>query len=123
MRAGLTQINEPRPDPVSASLMRVHGSSDDHRFIPNSGQKAGHPVDVGLVDLDQCASRFPSQFYRRQKVTMGIALSLDTVKAGEMTFEDLNSSKETIHEMIITRLRDLTILFPYNSSESKLDED
>jgi len=54
---------------------------------------------------------------------MGIAVSVDTVRAGEITFEVLNSSKDAIHEVIITRLRDLTMLFPYNSSESRVDED
>ncbi|TJW29974.1 MAG: hypothetical protein E5W83_38310, partial [Mesorhizobium sp.] len=66
---------------------------------------------------------FPAAGKDMSKVTMGIALSVETVKAGEITFEVLNSSKDTIHEMIITRLRDLSRLFPYNSSESRVDED
>ena len=57
------------------------------------------------------------------KVTMGIAVSVDTASAGEITFEVLNSSKDTIHEMIITRLRDLSMLFPFNPVEIRVDED
>jgi uncharacterized cupredoxin-like copper-binding protein len=91
-------------------------------------QAAGTVVNVSLWDKGAETAMvtdlgFPAAGKDMSKVTMGIALSTDTVKAGEITFEVLNSSKDTIHEMIITRLRDLTMLFPYNSSESKVDED
>ncbi len=96
--------------------------------MASPSQAAGTVVNVSLWDKGAETAMvtdlgFPAAGKDMSKVTMGIALSLDTVKAGEITFEVLNSSKETIHEMIITRLRDLTMLFPYNSSESKLDED
>jgi uncharacterized cupredoxin-like copper-binding protein len=89
--------------------------------MASPSQAAGTVVNVSL--WDKGAEMAMATGKDMSKVTMGIALSMDTVKAGEITFEVLNSSKETIHEMIITRLRDLTRLFPYNSSESKLDED
>src|SRR4051812_7808044 len=69
-----------------------------------------------LSHSDGVAAEFPAAGKDMSKATMGIAVSVDTVKAGEITFEVLNSSKDAIHEVIITRLRDLTMLFPYNSS-------
>jgi uncharacterized cupredoxin-like copper-binding protein len=96
--------------------------------MASPSQAAGTVVNVSLWDKGAETAMvtdlgFPAAGKDMSKVTMGIAVSTDTVKAGEITFEVLNSSKDTIHEMIITRLRDLTMLFPYNSSESKVDED
>lgn len=96
--------------------------------MASPSQAAGTVVSVSLWDkgVEMAMATdlgFPAAGKDMSKVTMGIALSADTVKAGEITFEVLNSSKDTIHEMIITRLRDLSRLFPYNSSESRIDED
>ena len=83
-------------------------------------QAAGAVVNVSLWDKGAEMAMatdlgFPAAGKDMSKATMGIAVSVDTVKAGEITFEVLNSSKDRIHEVIITRLRDLTVLFPYNS--------
>ncbi len=96
--------------------------------MASPSQAAGTVVSVSLWDKGVETAMatdlgFPAAGKDMSKVTMGIALSADTVKAGEITFEVLNSSKDTIHEMIITRLRDLSRLFPYNNSESRVDED
>ena len=96
--------------------------------VASPSQAAGTVVNVSLWDkgaeMEMATDLgFPSAGKDMSKATMGIALSADAVKAGEITFEVLNSSTDTIHEMIITRLRDLTMLFPYNSSESRVDED
>ena len=53
---------------------------------------------------------------------MGIKLSKKTVKAGEVTFEVTNASKETVHEMlVIPAPADGKI--PYDTKEAKFDED
>jgi uncharacterized cupredoxin-like copper-binding protein len=53
---------------------------------------------------------------------MGIKLSKKSVKAGEITFEVTNSSKETVHEMlVIPAPADGKV--PYNENEAKFDED
>jgi len=96
--------------------------------MASPSQAAGSVVNVSLWDKGAEMAMatdlgFPAAGKDMSKATMGIAVSVDTVKAGEITFEVLNSSKDVIHEVIITRLRDLTMLFPYNSSESRVDED
>ena len=105
--------------PIAAFVMGAATAS--------SSQAAGSVVNVSLWDKGAEMAMatdvgFPAAGKDLSKVTMGIAVNADTVKAGETTFEVLNSSKDTIHEMVITRLRDLTMLFPYNSSESRVDE-
>ena len=53
---------------------------------------------------------------------MGIKLSKKSVKAGEVTFEVDNSSKETVHEMlVIPAPADEKVA--YDQKEAKLDED
>jgi uncharacterized cupredoxin-like copper-binding protein len=53
---------------------------------------------------------------------MGIKLSKDHAKAGKVTFEVKNSSKETVHEMVIIPYpADGKI--PYSDKDSKFDED
>jgi uncharacterized cupredoxin-like copper-binding protein len=53
---------------------------------------------------------------------MGIKLSRKTVKAGEVTFKVTNSSKETVHEMlVIPAPADGKV--PYDAKEAKFDED
>jgi len=89
---------------------------------------AGTVVNVSLWDKGAETAMafdlgFPAAGKDMSKVTMGIAVSVDTASAGEITFEVLNSSKDTIHEMIITRLRDLSMLFPFNPVEIRVDED
>ncbi len=95
---------------------------------PNSSQAAGTVVNVSLWDKGAETPMatdlgFPAVGKDMSNVTMGIGVSQELVKAGETTFEVLNSSEDTIHEMIIARLKDLTMIFPYNENESRVEED
>src|SRR5258707_798167 len=67
---------------------------------------AGTVINVSLWDKGTTEEMptdlgFPATGKDMSKVTMGIAVSTDTVKAGEVTFEVLNSPKETVHEVIV----------------------
>jgi len=56
------------------------------------------------------------------KATMGLKLSKDHAKAGNVTFQVKNSSKETVHEMVvIPSPADGKV--PYSDKDSKFDED
>lgn len=57
------------------------------------------------------------------KATMGIRAVPGTVKAGEITFKVTNTSKDTIHEMIVMYLKDPSKPLPYIKSEERVDED
>ena len=57
------------------------------------------------------------------KVSMGIKLSRASVPAGEVTFEVTNSSKDSIHEMIVMYLREPLKSLPYIENEKRVDED
>lgn len=58
----------------------------------------------------------------RMPSTMGIKLSTESVKAGDITFEVTNSSKDTIHEMVVFPYT-AGEEFPYSESESRIDEE
>ncbi len=55
--------------------------------------------------------------------TMGIDATPNKIKAGEVTFDVQNASKDTIHEMIVAPVADPTKPLPYNENESRVEED
>lgn len=54
---------------------------------------------------------------------MGIKVSSHTVAAGEVTFEVKNTSKQMVHEMVISPIKNANDPLPYIKSEDKVDED
>jgi len=57
------------------------------------------------------------------KATMGIAVTPDKVKAGEVAFLVTNASKDTIHEMVVAPIKDANTPLPYIDAEERVDED
>ena len=57
------------------------------------------------------------------KAVMGIAVDRRTAKAGEVTFKVTNVSKETVHEMIVSPVKDDRTKLPYLANENRVDED
>ena len=57
------------------------------------------------------------------KATMGIKATPGSVKAGEITFDVTNDSKDTEHEMIVMYMADPSKQLPYIASEERVDED
>jgi uncharacterized cupredoxin-like copper-binding protein len=54
---------------------------------------------------------------------MGIKVSTSTVRAGEVSFEVVNDSKQMIHEMVISPTQGPSHPLPYVKAENKVDED
>jgi uncharacterized cupredoxin-like copper-binding protein len=57
------------------------------------------------------------------KATMGIKALPGVVKAGKVTFNVKNDSKDTVHEMIVMYLADSGKPLPYLEAENRADED
>lgn len=57
------------------------------------------------------------------KATMGMTAKPATVKAGKITFKVKNTSKDTIHEMIVMYRADPKDPLPYIDAENRVDED
>jgi uncharacterized cupredoxin-like copper-binding protein len=58
-----------------------------------------------------------------KKSPMSVTLDKATVKAGKVTFDVVNASKGTVHEVIISPIANLTETMPYINSENRVDED
>jgi uncharacterized cupredoxin-like copper-binding protein len=105
--------------PVAALVMTVaaSGASQATGSVVNvalwdKGADAPMPTDLGLGMGGDMS-----------KATMGISATPDSVKPGMVTFEVLNTSKDTIHEMIVAKLADMKKLLPYIADEERVDED
>ncbi|MEO5755331.1 MAG: sulfocyanin-like copper-binding protein [Mesorhizobium sp.] len=66
---------------------------------------------------------YATQGFDIAKATMGIKALPSAVKAGEVTFNVKNDSKDTIHEMIVMYLADPSKPLPYIESENRVNED
>jgi uncharacterized cupredoxin-like copper-binding protein len=54
---------------------------------------------------------------------MGVKASTHKVKAGTVTFEVVNNSRELVHEMVISPVKNSSTPLPYNKADNKVDED
>jgi uncharacterized cupredoxin-like copper-binding protein len=54
---------------------------------------------------------------------MGISVDAATAAAGKVTFEVTNTSRETIHEMIVAPIENVDVVLPYNVNENRVDEE
>ena len=94
----------------------------------DSSQAAGTVINVSLwdkgADMPMATDLgFPAAGKDMSKATMGIKVSDVYVKPGDITFEVVNASEDTYHEMIIARLKDMTQIFPYNNNEERVEEE
>lgn len=54
---------------------------------------------------------------------MGIKLNRRIAPVGKVTFDVINISKETVHEMIVAPVSSETVVLPYNENENRVNED
>ena len=57
------------------------------------------------------------------KATMAIVAKPNKVKAGKVTFEVVNASKDTIHEMLVALIADVAKPLAYLTNEERVDEE
>jgi uncharacterized cupredoxin-like copper-binding protein len=57
------------------------------------------------------------------KAVMGVDLDKKTVKAGKVTFEVTNASKEVVHELIVSPIKNDSETLPYLNDENRVDEE
>ena len=54
---------------------------------------------------------------------MSVEIDKKTVKAGVVTFKVTNSSKDTVHELIVSPINNADETLPYLNNESRVDEE
>jgi uncharacterized cupredoxin-like copper-binding protein len=57
------------------------------------------------------------------KATMGVTADPASAPAGEITFEVVNDSKDTVHEMIVAPVKDPSTPLPYDKETQRVDEE
>ncbi|HVY51854.1 MAG TPA: sulfocyanin-like copper-binding protein [Devosia sp.] len=90
--------------------------------------QAATVVAVSLWDKGAAASMPTTLTYGApgldmSQASMGIKAEPATAKAGVVTFHVTNTSKDTVHEMIVMYLADPSKPLPYLAAESRVDED
>lgn len=93
-----------------------------------SPSSAATVVDVSLWDKGASMPMGMGMTYGMRGVnmsmaTMGVKAAPTTAPAGVITFHVTNTSKDTIHEMIVMYLADPTKPLPYIDAEQRVDED
>lgn len=78
--------------------------------------------DKGAGLVMQTGMAYQSPGVDLSKATMGVRVSRSSAPAGAITFQVTNSSKETVHEMIVMHLRGAADPLPYDGSAAKVDE-
>jgi uncharacterized cupredoxin-like copper-binding protein len=58
-----------------------------------------------------------------KKAPMSIKINVNRVKSGQVTFKVLNASKETIHEMVLSPIKDENATLPFIEKENRVDEE
>ncbi|TPM36770.1 hypothetical protein FJ958_00865 [Mesorhizobium sp. B2-3-5] len=91
----------------------AHAASVVQVLLWDKGANMAMPTDLayGPPNLDM------------SKATMGIKATPATVKAGKVSFRVKNSSKDTVHEMIVMNPADPGKPLPYVTVENRVDED
>ena len=111
----LAALGAPAPEAATTpakSVPRVRASTLSVSLF-DSGASAPMATDRGIDMADA----------GKGKATMGLRVSKTSVKAGDITFNVTNTSKDTIHEMIVMYLADPSQALPYIAADSKVDED
>ena len=83
-------------------------------------------IDVTLWDkgssAEMATDRGVGMSGDMSNATMGVKLSSDLAKAGDVTFRVVNASQETIHEMVVFPYKDGEKV-PFSAQDAKIDED
>lgn len=95
--------------------------------LSSTAASAATAVDVRLWDQGAGMAMGTGMAYQApgldlSKATMGVRASRSSAPAGAVSFEVTNTSKDTVHEMVVIHLKDPAQPLPYVGSDAKADE-
>jgi uncharacterized cupredoxin-like copper-binding protein len=109
-----------RPAALAAMMLLAAGTA------AFAGQDAANTINVTLwdkgADAEMKTDMGVGMSGDHSMANMGLKLSQDHVKAGDITFKVSNSSKDAVHEMIVIPYPASGKL-PYSDKDAKFDED
>ncbi len=77
----------------------------------------------GMMDMSKSMGLGMGMHGMMDMAIMGIKIDNQTVPAGKVTFEVVNDSKETQHEMLISPIKDENTVLPFVDNENRVDEE
>ncbi|MEP7173958.1 MAG: hypothetical protein ABI705_10765 [Aestuariivirga sp.] len=77
----------------------------------------------GMMDMSKSMGLGMGMHGKMDMAIMGIKIDHQTVPAGKVTFEVVNDSKETQHEMLISHVKDENTVLPFVDNENRVDEE
>ncbi len=97
--------------------------------LTSPSANAGVTVNVslwdkgGTMDFSQQMGMGIGMHHDMSMAMVGIRADRTTVPAGKVTFEVTNTSKDTIHEMIVAPIPDENAQLPFVENEGRVDEE
>lgn len=77
----------------------------------------------GMMDMSKSMGLGMGMHGKMDMAIMGIKIDKQTVPAGKVTFDVINDSKETQHEMLISPVVDENTVLPFVENENRVDEE
>ena len=77
----------------------------------------------GMMDMSKSMGLGMGMHGKMMMAIMGIKIDKETVPAGKVTFEVVNDSKETVHEMLVSPIADENTVLPFVENENRVDEE
>ena len=77
----------------------------------------------GMMDMSKNMGMGMGMKGNMKMAIMSIAADKKSVKAGKVTFNVVNASKETVHEMLVAPITGLDATLPYSVNENRVNEE
>jgi uncharacterized cupredoxin-like copper-binding protein len=77
----------------------------------------------GMMDMSKSMGLGMGMHGKMAMAIMGIKIDKQNVPAGKITFDVTNDAKETIHEMLVSPVKDGNTVLPFIENENRVDEE
>jgi uncharacterized cupredoxin-like copper-binding protein len=77
----------------------------------------------GMMDMSRNMGMGMGMHGKMHMAVMGIKIDKVAVPAGKVTFDVVNISTETLHEMLVAPVADENVVLPFNATENRVDEE
>ena len=108
---------------ASPAMAAKHKTMTKHMSGPAVINVTLWDKDMSKVDMSKNMGLGLGMNGDMSKAAMGVSLDTKSVKAGKVTFAVVNSSKDTVHEVIVSSITDVNETMPYLNNDNRVDEE
>ncbi|MGB9142574.1 MAG: plastocyanin/azurin family copper-binding protein [Aestuariivirga sp.] len=77
----------------------------------------------GMMDMSKNMGLGMGMHGKMEMAIMGIKINKKSVPHGKVTFDVVNDSKETVHEMLVAPVKDENTVLPFVENENRVNEE